>query len=133
MIQSPAERVAAACRRDEATVAFAREVFNRLGDKWTMRTLDELAGGAQRFTALKSSLAPISHRVLTVTLRALEKDGMVRRTSYPEVPPRVEYELTPLGESFLAHTLPLVEWAQDHQQEIEAKRAGAEYRTATAT
>ncbi len=120
------EQVFPTCIRDEDIVAFVRDLVSRLGDKWTMQTLDELAHGPRRFTLLQASLAPISHRVLTATLRLLEKDGMVTRTSYPEVPPRVEYALTPLGEGFLKQAMPLVGWAQDHQAEIEANRTGSE-------
>jgi DNA-binding HxlR family transcriptional regulator len=111
------------CDPAEDTVAFVRDLFGRLGEKWSMRTLDELAHGPVRFTALMSALPGISHRVLTATLRTLENDGMVSRTSYPETPPRVEYALTPLGESFLSHALSMVAWAQDHRREIESNRA----------
>ena len=110
------------CDNDASTVAFVREVFGRLGEKWPLRVLDELAAGPQRFTALEGALEGISHRVLTVTLRTLETDGMITRTSYPEAPPRVEYEMTALGESFLSQTLALVAWAQNHRADITAHR-----------
>ncbi|GII32549.1 winged helix-turn-helix transcriptional regulator [Planotetraspora mira] len=111
------------CDPKESSVAFVRDLFGRLGEKWSMRALDELAHGPLRFTALMNALPGISHRILTVTLRTLEGDGMVSRTAYPETPPRVEYALTPLGESFLCRALSMVAWAQDHQQEIETNRA----------
>ncbi|MHA7263450.1 winged helix-turn-helix transcriptional regulator [Arthrobacter sp. TMN-37] len=111
------------CDRDEGTIVFVREIVSRLGDKWSMPALDQLAGGPLRFTALQAALPPISHRVLTATLRTLEKDGMVTRTSYPEMPPRVEYALTPLGAGFLRQAMPLVGWAQEHRAEIEAHRS----------
>lgn len=112
----------ALCDRDEATVAFVRAVFGRLGEKWPIRALDCLADGPARFTALMDAMPGVSHRMLTVTLRALESDGMVSRTAYAETPPRVEYELTPMGDSFLAHLLQLVAWIQEHQGEIEDSR-----------
>ena len=117
-----AQQLLDVCDNDDGTVAFVRELFGRLGEKWPLRTLDELAGGPLRFTALQDALSGISHRVLTVTLRTLETDGMITRTSYSETPPRVEYEMTSLGESFLSHTLALVAWAQDHQADITAHR-----------
>ncbi len=113
------------CDRDEETVVFVRALVSRLGDKWSMPALDQLAGGPLRFTALQAALSPISHRVLTATLRALEKDGMVTRTSYPEMPPRVEYALTHLGAGFLRQALPLIGWAQEHRGLIEAHRSGS--------
>ncbi|GAA4581343.1 helix-turn-helix domain-containing protein [Planotetraspora phitsanulokensis] len=111
------------CDPEESRVAFVRDLFGRLGDKWSVRTLNQLADGPLRFTAVMNAMPGISHRILTVTLRTLESDGMVSRTAYAETPPRVEYALTPLGESFLCRSLSLVAWAQDHQQEIEANRA----------
>lgn len=116
-------RAASVCDREDDTVAFVRQVFVRLGEKWTMPVLDRLASGPVRFTGLMGVLSGISHRVLTATLRTLEQDGLVSRTSYPESPPRVEYALTPLGDSFLTRALQMVEWAQDHRAEIEANRA----------
>jgi DNA-binding HxlR family transcriptional regulator len=117
------EAISDICDPEDSRVAFVRDLFGRLGEKWSMRALDELAHGPLRFTALMNALPGISHRILTVTLRTLESDGMVSRTAYPETPPRVEYALTPLGESFLCRALSMVAWAQDHQQEIEANRA----------
>lgn len=113
----------AVCDREEDIVAFVREIFTRVGDKWSLRVLDELTKGTLRFTPLMEALSPISHRVLTVTLRNLETDGMLSRTAYAESPPRVEYSLTPLGASFLSGALPLVAWAQDNRQEITAHRS----------
>ncbi|MCU1411095.1 MAG: hypothetical protein JWR04_1802 [Rhodoglobus sp.] len=122
MTKTASEQMIDICDKDEKTVVFVRDMFGRLGEKWSMRTLDELADGPVRFTALMCALPGISHRVLTVTLRTLESDGLVSRTSYPETPPRVEYELTALGESFLGRVLSLVAWAQDNQAEVESNR-----------
>jgi DNA-binding HxlR family transcriptional regulator len=116
------DEAAAVCDREEDIVAFVREIFTRVGDKWSLRVLDELTKGTLRFTPLMEALSPISHRVLTSTLRNLETDGMVSRTAYAESPPRVEYSLTPLGASFLSGALPLVAWAQDNRQKITAHR-----------
>ena len=106
--QSISELKLAVCDMEESSVVFVRRLFSRLGDKWSFRTLDALANEPLRFTALTTALPGISHRVLTVTLRALEGDGMVSRTSYPESPARVEYALTPLGVGFLRQALTMV-------------------------
>lgn len=118
------EVISETCDNRPDTVAFVRDLFGRLGEKWSMRVLDELAHGPVRFTALQAAL-DVSHRILTVTLRTLEGDGMVRRDAFAETPPRVEYRLTELGESFLSHAHMMVAWAQDHQAEIELNRAAA--------
>ena len=99
------------------------DLFGRLGGKWWLRTLQQLADGPRRFTVLMAALPGISHRVLTVTLRALENDGLVSRTAYAEAPPRVEYALTPLGRSFLDQTTALAVWVRQHRPEIEAHRS----------
>ncbi|GIF71421.1 winged helix-turn-helix transcriptional regulator [Asanoa siamensis] len=122
------EVMADTCDNRPDTVSFVRDLFGRLGEKWPMRALDVLAAGPIRFTALMAALLDISHRVLTATLRTLESDGMVRRTAYAETPPRVEYRLTDLGESFLVHAHTMVAWAQDHQAEIELNRAAMSHR-----
>ena len=110
------------CDREETTVAFVREMFTRLGEKWTMPVLDRLMEGPLRFTAIMTAVPGSSHRVLTVTLRTLENDGMITRTSYPESPPRVEYEVTALGGRFMSAALQMVVWAQDNRTEVLASR-----------
>jgi DNA-binding HxlR family transcriptional regulator len=102
---------------------FVCDLFGRLGGKWWLRTLQQLTDGPRRFTVLMAALPGISHRVLTVTLRTLEDDGLVSRTAYAETPPRVEYALTPLGRSFLDQTTALVGWVRQHRPEIEAHRS----------
>ena len=100
-----------------------RDVLSRLGDKWSMLVLIALhANGVMRFSEIHRSLGDISHRMLTVTLRTLEADGMVARTVYAEVPPRVEYRLTVRGESLLPHVFGLVEWARANMEGIFADR-----------
>jgi DNA-binding HxlR family transcriptional regulator len=96
----------------------AREVLNRVGDKWSLLIISMLGDGTKRFNEMKRSIEGISQRMLTLTLRVLERDGLVKRTVYPTVPPRVDYELTPLGQTLLEPVKALVAWAQQHRPEI---------------
>jgi DNA-binding HxlR family transcriptional regulator len=105
------------------TRALVRDVFTMTGDKWSMRVIRELDDGPQRFTRLMASVEGISHRMLTRTLRSLERDGLVHRQSYAESPPRVEYSLTPLGETVMEPVRAFILWTNEHQAEIEASRA----------
>lgn len=100
----------------------ARAVLERVGDKWSLYAIFALGGGARRFTELKRSIDGVSQRMLTVTLRGLERDGIVSRTVYPEIPPRVEYALTPMGRTLLDAVGALIAWADSHLGEIEAAR-----------
>lgn len=100
----------------------ARHTLDRVGDKWSVLLIATLSGGPHRFTALAQQIPGISQRMLTLTLRHLERDGLLTRTAYAEVPPRVEYALTPLGESLRDLVSGLVRWANDHNDEIEAAR-----------
>lgn len=99
-----------------------RNVVAQIGDKWSMLILFALVDGSERFNALKSRIEGISQRMLTQTLRDLERDGYVNRTVYPEVPARVEYELTELGSDLVKPLYALVCWADNHQQEIKQAR-----------
>ncbi|MEX2446785.1 MAG: helix-turn-helix domain-containing protein [Dehalococcoidia bacterium] len=99
-----------------------REVFDRVGDKWSVLVIHLLGGGTKRFSELRRSIDGISQRMLTVTLRGLERDGMVSRKVYAEVPPRVEYALTPLGETLLETVCSLVTWAESHTTDIDEAR-----------
>ncbi|MET0974878.1 MAG: helix-turn-helix domain-containing protein [Leifsonia sp.] len=99
-----------------------RDVLSRVGDKWSLLIVGMLQYGPQRFTVLQRNIAGISHRMLTHTLRQLERDGLVSRTSYPEIPPRVEYEATDLGRTIIEPVLGLVTWAADHHDAIIASR-----------
>lgn len=96
-----------------------KDIMARYGDKWSMYTV-LLLGQYQRmrFNELRCGIRGISQRMLTVTLRSLEEDGIVSRTIYPEIPPRVEYQLTDLGEGLLKQLLELASWADAHSQEI---------------
>lgn len=98
------------------------EVLQRIGDKWTVLVVGELGGGAKRFNEIRRSLGSISQRMLTLTLRGLERDGLVTRTVYPTVPPRVDYELTRLGRSLLEPVNGLGRWARQNQPAIQEAR-----------
>lgn len=104
------------------TIELVRDVLARVGDRWTLLTLTALASGPLRFTALHERLAGISQRMLSQTLRALTRDGLVIRTAYPQVPPRVEYTLTPLGRSMSEAVDGLVHWVRGHQHDITRNR-----------
>lgn len=100
-----------------------RDVLSRLGDKWSMLILVTLnSNGIMRFSDIHRSIADISQRMLTVTLRTLEADGFVMRQVYAEVPPRVEYSLTKTGESLMPHIENLVDWAVACMPEIKESR-----------
>lgn len=98
-------------------------ILGRLGDKWTMLAILMLAEQPRRFNELKRMIGGISQQMLTRTLKALERDGMVTRTVHPTVPPQVEYGLTPLGQSFTAPLTGLATWALDHLSDIEGNQA----------
>ena len=101
-----------------------RDLLDRIGDKWSLLVVELLGEGTRRFTELKRDIDGISQRMLTRTLRHLERDGLVTRTVHPVVPPRVDYALTPLGTSLLDAIAPLVAWTRRHRAEIVAARAG---------
>jgi len=101
----------------------SRDLLDRIGDKWTVLVLGELAKhGACRFTQLRKRLSGVSEKMLTQTLRALERDGLVTRTVYPSVPVRVEYALTPLGHTLREPLKMLTEWSVRHIAEVLAAR-----------
>ncbi len=104
---------------------FVRQLLDRVGDKWTVLVVANLKQGPRRYSDLQQILPGISQRMLTLTLRQLGQDGLITRTAYGEVPPRVEYTLTPLGQSFLGIATSLVEWASAHSAEITRNRAQA--------
>ena len=100
-----------------------REVLGRIGDKWSLYVIHLLGGGTRRFSELRRHIGGITPRMLTVTIRSLERDGLISRTVYPVVPPRVEYALTPLGESLLQAATTILLWADAHQADLSAARA----------
>lgn len=112
-----------ACSAAHPSSEIIRDLLSRVGDKWSMLVIAMLdAKGPIRFTELQRSIVGISHRMLTQTLRALERDGLVLRTSYPEIPPRVEYAVTDLGRSLATPVKALVEWAEAHHDAISESR-----------
>jgi len=100
----------------------ASEVLARVGDKWTVLVVSTLGEGTMRFSELRRALGSISQRMLTLTLRALERDGLVTRTVFPTVPPRVDYELTRLGRSLLEPVSTLGLWARRNRAGIQDAR-----------
>ena len=107
----------------EPSACRAREVLQRVGDKWSMYVIDLLGQGTMRFSELHRSIDGITARMLTVTLRGLERDGIVTRTIHPVIPPRVDYALTPMGRTLLDTIGRLVTWTDSHLPEIEDARA----------
>jgi DNA-binding HxlR family transcriptional regulator len=98
------------------------EVLARIGDKWTVLVVTVLGEGPKRFSEIRRALGSISQRMLTLTLRALERDGLVTRTAFPTVPPRVDYELTGLGRSLLEPVSALDRWARRNRSAMEEAR-----------
>lgn len=96
-----------------------RNVVTQIGDKWSMLILFSLVDGADRFNSIKSRIVGISQRMLTQTLRDLEREGYVNRTVYPEVPVKVEYELTEMGRGLVKPLYQLVQWAEQHHDKIK--------------
>ncbi|HEX5459204.1 MAG TPA: helix-turn-helix domain-containing protein [Steroidobacteraceae bacterium] len=106
------------------------QVLARVGEKWSVLIIIMLAERARRFSELKRAIGGVSQRMLTLSLRGLERDGLVKRTVFPVVPPRVEYELTPLGKSLHAPVRALGDWARSHLAEIDAARSAFDDREA---
>jgi DNA-binding HxlR family transcriptional regulator len=102
---------------------FIRQVLDRVGDKWSMLIIAVLEGGPMRYTDVQRQIPGISQRMLTHTLRQLTEDGLISRTAYAEVPPRVEYALAPLGGGLNEIVRQLIGWAADHHEEIRANRS----------
>ncbi len=100
-----------------------RDVIDRVGDKWSVLLLLELSAGPRRFMVLRRALPDISQRMLTKSLRQLERDGLLSRTVYPTKPPSVEYALTPLGRSLFDTLGNLVRWADSHHGAIRQARS----------
>ena len=105
------------------------KILDRIGDKWTIIVVGNLSNGPLRFNALMREVGGVSHRMLTLTLRGLEEDGLVKRTVFPTVPPKVEYKLTKIGSSLIEPLESLLAWAEEHQVAIETARASKTKRT----
>ena len=110
-------------RRDPYNCAAVNDILSTIGDKWTVLVVTTLSGGPLRFSELKRAVGDISQRMLTLTLRNLERDGFVTRTVHPTVPPRVEYQLTDLGKTLIAPLEQIAKWAISHQDEVADARA----------
>ena len=106
-----------------AECRIANDVISLVGDKWSVLVVVLLGQGTKRFTEIKTSVEGISQKMLTVTLRGLERDGYVKRTIYPTIPPKVEYELTDLGRELLVPLRALGTWAIANHARVQAARA----------
>lgn len=106
----------------ESECGAARETFDRIGDRWSLYIIGQLMEKPVRFNELRRSVEGVSQRMLTLTLRSLERDGLLSRTVYPTNPPQVEYALTERGHSFLEPVHALIQWSTSHQNAIEASR-----------
>jgi DNA-binding HxlR family transcriptional regulator len=106
----------------------SRQVLDRIGDRWSVLVILTLADGTRRYGELATAIEGVSQKMLTQTLRGLERDGLVTRTVHAEVPPRVDYELTPLGRSLLGVVGALTEWATSHIDDVIGARAAYDAR-----
>ncbi|MCJ2877639.1 helix-turn-helix transcriptional regulator [Rhizobium pusense] len=97
-------------------------ILDRIGDKWTVMVVGTLSHGPMRFNEIMRQVGGVSHRMLTLTLRGLERDGLVNRTAWPTIPPKVEYRLTDLGRSLIGPLTTLAQWALQSRDAIEAAR-----------
>lgn len=110
-----------------------RRILDRIGDRWTVLTVGALSAGPLRFSALQRRVQGISQKMLTQTLRALERDGLVTRTAHLEVPIRVEYDLTAGGRSLLAPLKALETWSVDHYAEVSSAQTEYDERLSAAS
>lgn len=111
-----------ACAHGADTGRVVRDVLSRISDKWSLLVIVTLESGRLRFTDLRRHIPGVSQRMLTLTLRHLERDGLVTRTAFAEVPPRVEYELTAMGATLIEPASVLAWWAIDNHPAIELAR-----------
>ena len=112
-----------ASRRDPGNCAAVNDILSRIGDKWTVLIVITLSKGPMRFNEIKRAVGDISQRMLTLTLRGLERDGFATRTVYPTVPPRVDYALTELGKTLIEPVRAIAGWAIEHRREVADARA----------
>ncbi|HEX5115479.1 MAG TPA: helix-turn-helix domain-containing protein [Pseudonocardiaceae bacterium] len=106
----------------EAEACPLREVLDRVSGKWSIQIIVAAAGGPIRFTQLRTAIDGISRRMLTLTLRNLERDGLLTRTVYPTIPPKVEYTLTAMATELHTSLVGLTEWAERHRADVAAAR-----------
>lgn len=111
------------CGQEDHPDCGIRDVQDRVGDKWSILVIVELASGPRRFRELQRAISGISQRMLTLTVRRLERDGLVRRTVYPTVPARVDYRLTDSGASLTHLVKALTDWSLEHRDGIATARA----------
>jgi DNA-binding HxlR family transcriptional regulator len=107
---------------DPLNICPVRDVLDAMGDKWTILVMKALKGGTQRFSEIRRAIPDVSQRMLTQTLRSLERDGIVRREVTPSIPPRVDYTQTEFGRSLMASMEPLITWANTHRIDIARSR-----------
>lgn len=100
-----------------------RDVLDRLGERWSVLVIVELARGTRRFRELHRAIPGISQRMLTVTTKRLVRDGLVERTFYPTIPPQTDYRLSDMGRSFAGAIAALADWSQEHKHQIAESRA----------
>ncbi|BDI33315.1 transcriptional regulator [Capsulimonas corticalis] len=115
-------------RSDDTSGCPLRDILDRVGDKWSVLAIVGLKDGRMRFSDLRRSIEGISQRMLTQTLRQLERDGLITRTVYPSVPARVEYELTALGVTLIEPLTALARWSENNRRAILANRAAYDSR-----
>ena len=120
-VQEPAARIPRSLHEPDDCRAIS-EVLSRVGDKWSVQIVALLGDGPMRFSELRRAIEGISQRMLTLTVRGLERDGLITRTVFPEIPPRVEYELTKLGKTLLEPIQGLAEWAEQYRTHIQTAR-----------
>jgi DNA-binding HxlR family transcriptional regulator len=107
---------------DAETYELTRDLLGQFADRWTLLVIGVLSDGPQRFSSIQAVVTGISHRMLSKTLRCLLRDGMVTRTAYAEIPPRVEYELTDLGRKLMDLARGLADWTESHGQDVRTSR-----------
>ena len=122
-LQVVSENAAEPREHDHEDCRAVGQALDRIGDKWTVMVVGTLSKGPMRFNAIMRAIGGVSHRMLTLTLRGLERDGLVKRTAYPTIPPKVEYELTEMGRSLIRPLKALATWAQRNRPAMEATRA----------
>src|SRR3712207_5267814 len=122
VVDATLEKVRVSRGGGKATEGSPRQALALIADKWAVLIITTLAGGTRRYNALRRELEGVSQKMLTQTLRDLECNGLVARTVYPDTPPRVEYGLTPLGETLVDALGVLRDWADAHYHEVEAAR-----------
>ncbi|MCR2052668.1 helix-turn-helix transcriptional regulator [Actinomyces bowdenii] len=118
----------APCGRRDHPDCGIHDVLDRLGDRWSVLVIVELASGPRRFRELERAIEGVSQRMLTVTLRRLERDGLVRRTVYPTVPAQVDYRLTPMGTGLTHLVKALADWSATNRESIARARAAYDAR-----